>query len=99
MKRKTPVKLIGYLLCVALLCGLLAGCGNDKVQEDQNDNVSADTIPEDVVVHTDYSYTRNPGAGILLPPILQAEASEHPHPGTDAYKPPDDPQSQDALES
>ena len=54
MKRKTPVKLIGYLLCVALLCGLLAGCGNDKVQEDQNDNVSADTIPEDVVVHTDY---------------------------------------------
>ena len=55
MKRKTPVKLIGYLLCVALLCGLLAGCGNDKVQEDQNDNVSADTIPEDVVVHTDYA--------------------------------------------
>lgn len=54
MKRKTPVKLIGYLLCVALLCGLLAGCGNDKVQEEQNDNVSADTIPEDVVVHTDY---------------------------------------------
>ena len=54
MKRKTPVKLIGYLLCVALLCGLLAGCGNDKVQEGQNDNVSADTIPEDVVVHTDY---------------------------------------------
>ena len=54
MKRKTPVKLIGYLLCVALLCGLLAGCGNDKVQEDQNDNGSADTIPEDVVVHTDY---------------------------------------------
>lgn len=45
---------LGYLLCVALLCGLLAGCGNDKVQEDQNDNVSADTIPEDVVVHTDY---------------------------------------------
>ena len=43
-----------YLLCVALLCGLLAGCGNDKVQEEQNDNVSADTIPEDVVVHTDY---------------------------------------------
>lgn len=54
MKRKTPVKLIGYLLCGALLCGLLAGCGNDKVQEEQNDNVSADTIPEDVVVHTDY---------------------------------------------
>ena len=66
MKRKTPVKLIGYLLCVALLCGLLAGCGNDKVQEEQNDNVFADTIPEeddnvfadtipeDVVVHTDY---------------------------------------------
>lgn len=54
MKRKTPVKLIGYLLCVALLCGLLAGCGNDKVQEDQNDNVSADTIPEDIVVHTEY---------------------------------------------
>ncbi len=37
MKRKTPVKLIGYLLCVALLCGLLAGCGNDKVQKEQND--------------------------------------------------------------
>ena len=36
---------------------------------------------------------------ILLPPILQAETSEHPHSGTDAYKPPDDPQSQDALES
>ena len=54
MKRKTPVKLIGYLLCVALLCGLLAGCGNDKVQEEQNDNVSADTIPEDLVVHTEY---------------------------------------------
>lgn len=54
MKRKTPVKLIGYLLCVALLCGLLAGCGNDKVQEEQNDNASADTIPEDVVVHTGY---------------------------------------------
>ena len=54
MKRKTPVKLIGYLLCGALLCGLLTGCGNDKVQEEQNDNVSADTIPEDVVVHTDY---------------------------------------------
>lgn len=54
MKRKTPVKLIGYLLCAALLCGLLAGCGNDKVQEEQSDNVSADAIPEDVVVHTDY---------------------------------------------
>lgn len=54
MKRKTPVKLIGYLLCVALLCGLLAGCSNDKVQEDQNDNVSTDTIPEDIVVHTEY---------------------------------------------
>ena len=40
---------------------------------------------------SNYSYTRNPGAGILLPPILQAEASEHPHPGTDAYKPPDEP--------
>ena len=46
-----------------------------------------------------YSYTRNPSSGILLPPILQAETSEHPHSGTDAYKPPDDPQSQDALES
>lgn len=42
------------MLCVALLCGLLAGCGNDKAQEEQNDNVSADTITEDVVVHTDY---------------------------------------------
>ena len=60
MKRKTPVKWIGYLLCVALLCGLLAGCGNNKVQEEQNEqneqneNASADTLPEDVVVHTDY---------------------------------------------
>ena len=42
------------LLCVIFVCGLLAGCGNDKVQEEQNDNVSVDTIPEDVVVHTDY---------------------------------------------
>ena len=47
----------------------------------------------------DYSYTRNPSSGILLPPILQVETPEHPHSGTDAYKPPDDPQSQDALES
>lgn len=47
----------------------------------------------------DYSYTRNPSSGILLPPILQAETPERPHSGTDAYKPPDDPQSQDALES
>lgn len=46
-----------------------------------------------------YSYTRNPSSGILLPPILQAETPERPHSGTDAYKPPDDPQSQDALES
>ena len=53
---------ISVFLCVLLLCGLLAGCGNDKVQEEQNDkvqeeqndNVSANTIPEDVVVHTDY---------------------------------------------
>ena len=28
-----------------------------------------------------------------------AEGVEDPHSGTDAYKPPDDPQSQDALES
>ena len=48
---------------------------------------------------SDYSYTRNPSSEILLPPILQAETSEHPHSGTDAYKPPDGPQSQDALES
>ena len=47
-------KWISVFLCVIFVCGLLAGCGNDKVQEDQNDNVSADTIPEDVVVHTDY---------------------------------------------
>ena len=64
MKRKTPVKLIGYLLCVALLCGLLAGCGNDKVQEEQNDNASADTIPEDVVVHTDYGDLHYPSSAL-----------------------------------
>lgn len=47
-------KWISVFLCVIFVCGLLAGCGNDKVQEGQNDNVSANTIPEDVVVHTDY---------------------------------------------
>lgn len=47
-------KWISVFLCVIFVCGLLAGCGNDKVQEEQNDNVSANTIPEDVVVHTDY---------------------------------------------
>lgn len=47
-------KWISVFLCVIFVCGLLAGCGNDKVQEEQNDNVSADTISEDVVVHTDY---------------------------------------------
>ena len=45
-------KWISVFLCVIFVCGLLAGCGNDKVQEEQNDNVSANTIPEDVVVHT-----------------------------------------------
>lgn len=47
-------KWISVFLCVIFVCGLLAGCGNDKVQEEQNDNVSANTIPEDAVVHTDY---------------------------------------------
>ncbi len=47
-------KWISVFLCVIFVCGLLAGCGNDKVQEEQNDNVSANTIPEDVVVYTDY---------------------------------------------
>ena len=47
-------KWISVFLCVIFVCGLLAGCGNDKVQEEQKDNVSANTIPEDVVVHTDY---------------------------------------------
>ena len=47
-------KWISVFLCVIFVCGLLAGCGNDKVQEEQNDNVSANTIPEAVVVHTDY---------------------------------------------
>lgn len=47
-------KWISVFLCVIFVCGLLAGCGNDKVQEEQNDNVSANTIQEDVVVHTDY---------------------------------------------
>ena len=47
-------KWISVFLCVIFVCGLLAGCGNDKVQEEQNDNVSANTIPEDVVVRTDY---------------------------------------------
>lgn len=57
-------KWISVFLCVIFVCGLLAGCGNDKVQEEENDNVFAetipeetipeDTIPEDVVVHTDY---------------------------------------------
>lgn len=47
-------KWISVFLCVIFVCGLLAGCGNDKVQEEQNDNVSANTSPEDVVVHTDY---------------------------------------------
>lgn len=47
-------KWMSIFLCVIFSCGLLAGCGNDKVQEGQNDNVSADTIPEDVVVHTNY---------------------------------------------
>ena len=47
-------KWISVFLCVIFVCGLLAGCGNDKVQEEQNDNASADTIPEDVVVHTGY---------------------------------------------
>lgn len=66
----------------------------------------SETAPEKTIgnglhnlLNAGYSYTRNPSSGILLPPILQAKASEHPHSGTDAYKPPDDPQSQDALES
>lgn len=75
MKRKTPVKLIGYLLCVALLCGLLAGCGNDKVQEDQNDNVSADTIPEDVVVHTDYGDLHYPDVGRSMLPFARSRTA------------------------
>ena len=40
--------------CVICVCGLLAGCGNDKVQEEQNDIVSANTILAAVVVHKDY---------------------------------------------
>lgn len=47
-------KWMSMLLSVIFVCGLLAGCSNDKVQEVQNDNTSADTIPEAVVVHTDY---------------------------------------------
>ena len=60
MKGIPPVKRIGYLLCVALLCGLLAGCGNDNVSKEQNvpkeqnEATSTAAIPEDVVVHTDY---------------------------------------------
>ena len=34
-------KWISVFLCVIFVCGLLAGCGNDKVQEEQNDNFSA----------------------------------------------------------
>lgn len=55
-------KWISMFLCVIFVCGVLAGCGNDdvqndnvqNVQEDQNNNASTDVIPEDVVVHTDY---------------------------------------------
>ena len=37
-------KWISVFLCVIFVCGLLAGCGNDKVQEEQNDNDSANTL-------------------------------------------------------
>ena len=47
-------KWISVFLGVIFVCGLLAGCGNDKVQEEQNDNVSANTIPEEEVVHRYY---------------------------------------------
>ena len=55
-------KWISMFLCVIFVCGVLAGCGNDdvqndnvqNVQEDQNNNASTNVIPEDVVVHTDY---------------------------------------------
>lgn len=52
MKRKAT-KLIDYLLCSALLCGLLVGCSNDKMQKEQNDNTFADTMPEDIVTAQD----------------------------------------------
>ena len=55
MKRKTPVKLIGYLLCVALLCGLLAGCGNSSAAQSSVSAEQGSTASvEDVVVHTEY---------------------------------------------
>ena len=47
-------KWMSMFLCVIFVCGLLAGCGNDNGQKNQNDNASADTIPEDIVIRTDY---------------------------------------------
>ena len=48
------VKIFAAFVVIFSMIMCFAGCGNDKVQEEQNDNVSANTIPEDVVVHTDY---------------------------------------------
>ncbi len=44
------------LLSLVFACGMLVGCGNEKVKKEQNDNayVYVDTVPEDVVVHTNY---------------------------------------------
>lgn len=57
MERKKCQKLICCLLCTALLCGLLAGCSRDKTANEQSapDTASAaNSIPEDIVVHTEY---------------------------------------------
>ena len=40
MKRKTTIKLISYVLCIVLLCGLLAGCNNNIVSMRQSDDAS-----------------------------------------------------------
>ena len=45
---------MAMLLCGVCVCGLLAGCGSDKAKKDPDQDASVDTLPEDVVIHTDY---------------------------------------------
>ena len=51
-------KWVSMLLCVIFVCGLLAGCGDDKAQnvkkEQSGSTAPADVPPEGLAVHTEY---------------------------------------------
>ena len=75
-------KWLPLFLCAVLACGLLVGCGGSKEPEKQDNDASNEqnngaqtiTIPEDMLIHTDYGDLHYPDCWLEYVAVRQEQS-------------------------